>query len=116
MPAPVSAHERTVEMIRAAQAEKKRRQKVRPRCEVCRKAPAISFSRFGDRQWLYTCNCTADYEHYYVMLYTADGYCASRQSRDNWDRHLGEKDGEAINIHGFYDAVARFGDEGGRMR
>jgi hypothetical protein len=79
---------------------------------VCLKKPAVSFSRFRDGQWLYTCYCTTDYETYYVMV---DEYRASQANRNHWDDHLAGKT-EQFNVDGFYLAVARWLDAGGRMR
>jgi len=102
----------TIEGLRTAQSERKARQRVKPRCEVCLKKPAVSFSRFHDGQWLYTCYCTSDYETYYVMV---DEYRSSQAVRDDWDDHLDAKS-DWFNVGGFHQAVARWIDAGGRVR
>jgi hypothetical protein len=108
----VSSTAETIERIRAAQQERKIRQRTKPRCEVCLKKLAVSFSRFRDGQWLYTCYCTTDFEVYYVMI---DEYRASQAARDRWDHHLAGKS-EWFNTDGFHQAVCRWLDVGGRMR
>ena len=102
----------TAERLRTAQRERKALERRKPRCEVCSKKSAVSFSRFRDGQWLYTCYCTTDYETYYVMV---DEYSGSHGARAEWDRHLAGKS-EWFNVDGFYRAVGRWVDAGGRMK
>jgi hypothetical protein len=102
----------TIEGIRMAQRERAACQRRKPRCEVCGKQPAVSFSRFRDGQWLFTCYCTSNYETYYVMV---DEYRGSRAARDRWDQHLAGKSAW-FNTDAFHQAVCRWLDAGGRMR
>jgi hypothetical protein len=102
----------TIRRIQAQQRRRKRLQRRKPRCEVCHKKPAVSFSRFYNGQWLFTCYCTSDYESHYVMV---DQYRRSHAARENWDDHLAGKVKE-YNTNGFYLAVDRWREAGGTFK
>ena len=65
-----------------------------PKCEVCGKRRAISFS-YIDNNWKYTCKCTSEYEKYYIYLFDRDGYDAffskTKTPGTNWIWHLETK-------------------------
>ncbi len=89
---------------------------MRPLCEACGRESATSFSWFADRArwyaprsgtWRFTGDCTADTEQYYVMLHDRGrGWLESRAEREDWLRHLREKDW--FNPLDFFAMLARF--------
>jgi len=110
---PLHPHEDLIGHLLARQVHRKELRRKKPRCEVCGKKPAVSFSMFyPGYRWLFVCMCTAEDEH--GPWVSIKDYCGSQKFRDDKDRHIGEK--RAEYSESFFAAVARYVDAGGVLR
>ena len=60
----------------------------KPKCEVCKKEIATSFSVLADDRWIFASQCVADEEKYYVEF---ERFFSSPASTVDWMAHLQEK-------------------------
>jgi len=101
---------RSLRQLRQLVQRMKRAKQARriPRCEVCKKKPAVSFSLFAEGVWLYTCYCTDIFERYFVRI--DRWYLTSEQHREDVHRHQNDRQ-HAVE---FERCWARWMDAGGK--